>query len=158
MSIYTAKINEKFGLNEKERNVFYGEYKGYDVTYLELGPIVQIDNMGQLGMLENMTTEGMFQKGKEDKLYYYEFDLDKILDDNHIAEYTPEEIKDYILNIGYINENSLIKVLYKNEAHIFKLTTFMNSQLILFITTAIFEVLSYKRQRKMTLIEEGITE
>lgn len=135
-----------------------GEYKGYDVTYLELGPIVQIDNMEQLGMLENMTTEGMFQKGKEDQLYYYEFDLDKILDDNHIAEYTPEEIKDYILNIGYINENSLIKVLYKNEAQIFKLTTFMYSQLILFVATAIFEVLSYKRQRKMTLTEEGITE
>lgn len=32
MSIYTAKINEKFGLIEKERNVFYGEYKGYEIT------------------------------------------------------------------------------------------------------------------------------
>ena len=32
MSVYTNKINEKFGLIEKERNVFYGEYKGYEIT------------------------------------------------------------------------------------------------------------------------------
>lgn len=135
-----------------------GEYKGYDLTYLELGPIVKIENMEQLGMIENTTTEAMFQKGKEDMLYYYEFDLDKMIDDNHLAEYTPQEIKDYILNIGYINENSLVKLLYNNEAQLFKLTTLTNSYLILLISTIIFEAINYRKQRKLTLTEEGITE
>ena len=135
-----------------------GEYKGYDLTYLELGPIVKIENMEQLGMIENTTTESMFQKGKEDMLYYYEFDINKMIDDNHIADYTPEQIKNYVLNIGYINENSLVKVLYKNEAKIFKMSTFMNSYLVLFIATVIFEAISYIKQRKLTLEEEGITE
>ena len=135
-----------------------GEYKGYDLTYLELGPIVKIENMEQLGMIENTTTESMFQKGKEDMLYYYEFDINKMIDDNHIADYTPEQIKNYVLNIGYINENSLVKVLYKNEAKIFKMSTFMNSCLVLFVATAIFEAISYLKQRKLTLEEEGITE
>ena len=135
-----------------------GEYKGYDLTYLELGPIVKIENMEQLGMIENTTTEAMFQKGKEDMLYYYEFDINKMIDDNHIADYTPEQIKNYVLNIGYINENSLVKVLYKNEAKIFKMSTFMNSYLVLFVATVIFEAISYLKQRKLTLEEEGITE
>ena len=135
-----------------------GEYKGYDLTYLELGPIVKVENMEQLGMLSNTTVEGVFQKGKEDVLYYYEFDLDKIIDDNHIAEYTPEQIKDYILNIGYINENSLVKVLYNSEAKVFKTSTLMNSYLVLSIATLVFEAISYMKQRKLTLEEEGITE
>jgi hypothetical protein len=53
-----------------------GEYKGYDLTYLELGPIVKVEDMEQLGMLSNTTVENMFQKGKENQLYYYEFDLE----------------------------------------------------------------------------------
>lgn len=135
-----------------------GDYKGYDLTYLELGPIVKIENMEQLGIIGNTTTEAMFEKGKEDMLYYYEFDLDKMIDDNHIAEYTPQEIKEYILNIGYINENSLVKLLYNNEAKLFKMTTFMNSYMILLVSTIIFEAINYKKQRKYTLREEGITE
>ena len=135
-----------------------GEYKGYDLTYLELGPIVKIENMEQLGMISNTTTEAMFEKGKENMLYYYEFDLDKMIDDNHIAEYTPQEIKNYILNIGYINENSLVKLLYNNEAKLFKMTTFMNSYMILLISTIIFEAINYRKQRKYTLVEEGIPE
>ena len=51
-----------------------------------------------------------------------------MIDDNHIADYTPEQIKNYVLNIGYINENSLVKVLYKNEAKIFKMSTFMANE------------------------------
>lgn len=135
-----------------------GKYKGYDLTYLELGPIVKIENMEQLAMLENTTTENMFKKGKENMLYYYEFDIDSIIDDNHIAEYTPEEIQKIILNIGYINENSLIKLLYKSKVEIFKQTVFTSSCLILLLTTLLFEILYTKKQRKLTLNEEGITE
>ena len=32
MGLYTKKINEALGLVEKEKNVFYGEYKGYELT------------------------------------------------------------------------------------------------------------------------------
>lgn len=134
-----------------------GEYKGYDLTYLELGPIVKVEGMEELAMLSNTTVENMFKKGNENQLYYYEFDLDKILDDNHIAEYTPEEIKNYVLNLGYINENSLVKLIRENETKIFKITTFTKSYLILFLTTAILEVLDYRRQRKLTYNKEGIT-
>ncbi len=134
------------------------EYKGFDLTYLELGPIVEINNLGQMVMIKDTTTEAMIKKGKEDMLCYYEFDLDKLIDDNHIAEYTPEQINDYILNIGYINENSLVKVLYKNQAELFKMSTMMNSYLILTIATAIFEAISYRKQRKLELKDEAITE
>jgi hypothetical protein len=106
-----------------------GEYKGYDLTYLELGPIVKVEDMEQLGMLSNTTVENMFKKGNENRLYYYEFDLDKILDDNHIAEYTPEEIKNYVLNLGYINENSLVKLIRENETKIFKITTLLQKNI-----------------------------
>ena len=44
-----------------------GEYKGYDLTYLELGPIVKVENMEQLGMLSNTTVENMFKQGKEER-------------------------------------------------------------------------------------------
>jgi len=131
-----------------------GKYKGYDLTYLELGPIVEIENIEQLGMIRDTTTEDMFKEGKEDRLYYYEFNLDKIIDDNHIADYTPEEIKDYILNIGYINDNTLVKLIYKNEAEILRLNTFMKSFTILLIATVIFETIMLKRQKKLTYIEE----
>ena len=133
-----------------------GEYKGYDVTYLELGPIIKIDNVNQLGKIENTTIEEVFKKGQEDKLYYYEFDLDAMIDDNHIADYTPSEIKDYILNIGYINENSLIKLIYKNEAKIYQLNTLMYSYLPLLVATAIFEAIRYKRQKKLMYINQDV--
>jgi hypothetical protein len=131
-----------------------GEYKGYDLTYLELGPVVEIKNLNEFYMLSNTTVEKMIQNGEENKLCFYEFDLDQILDNNHIAEYTPEQIKDYILNIGYINDNSLIKILYKNEAKIFKMSTFMNSYIVLLLTTIIFETLKYRKERKYYLINE----
>ena len=133
-----------------------GEYKGYDVTYLELGPIVKIDDLNQLGKLENTTTEALFKNGQENKLYYYEFDLDSMIDDNHIADYTPTEIKDYILNIGYINENSLIKLIYKKGAKIYQLNTFMYSYIVLIIATAIFEAIYYKRQKKLIQNNEDV--
>lgn len=134
-----------------------GEYKGYDLTYLELGPVIRVENMDTFVMLKNVTVESMLKNGKENELWYYEFDLDKILDDNHIANYTPQEIKDYVLNIGYINDNSLVKLIYKNEVKIFKLSTFMKSFLILFITSSIFEAIKYLKQRKL-ILEEDITE
>jgi hypothetical protein len=79
-----------------------------------------------------------------------------MIDDNHIADYTPSEIKDYILNIGYINENSLVKLIYKNEAKIYQLNTLMYSYIGLLIATAIFEALHYKRQKKLMCINEDV--
>ena len=32
MGLYTKKIYEALGLSEKQNNVFYGNYKGYEVT------------------------------------------------------------------------------------------------------------------------------
>lgn len=32
MGLYTKKIQEALGLNEKQNNVFYGDYKGYEMT------------------------------------------------------------------------------------------------------------------------------
>ena len=134
-----------------------GEYKGFDLTYLELGPIIRVENISQLVMLKNTSIESMFQKGKESMLCYYEFDLDKIIDDNHIAEYSPQEIKDYILNIGYINENSLVKIIYQNKEQIYRAKMYLNSSFILYLVTIIFESISYRRQRKLTLNKEDIT-
>ena len=127
------------------------EYKGYDLTYLELGPVVEIKNLNEFYMLKNTTVEKMLQNDEGNKLCFYEFDVDQILDGNHIAHYTPEQIKDYILNIGYINDNSLIKVLYKSQAKVFQLNTLMKSYLILSLATIIFEALKYSRERKYNL-------
>jgi glycosyltransferase involved in cell wall biosynthesis len=44
------------------------------------------------------------------------------------------------------------------EVKIFQMSTMMNSCLMLLIATTIFEALSYIKQRKYTLGEEGITE
>ena len=38
------------------------------------------------------------------------------------------------------------------------MTTFMNSYMILLVSTIIFVAINYKKQRKYTLREEGITE
>lgn len=94
-------------------------------------------------MLKNTTVQSIYQKRKI-----------KIIDDNHIAKYTPEEIKNHILNIGYINDNSLIKVLYKNEVKLFKMTTFVNSFIILLIATAIFKTIKYRQKQKQILSVE----
>ena len=134
------------------------EYKGYDLTYLDIGPIVKVEDRDELCIIEDTTIEEMIQKGKENFLFYYEFDLDKVLDEDHVADYTPQEISSYILNIGYINENSLFKLIYKNEAKIYKLDIYVLCFLAFSIGTIILETIMYRKERKHTLIKGDITE
>ncbi len=129
-------------------------YVGYDLSYLESGPIVKIDGMDTLSLVKDSTVERMLNKGYEDMLYYYEFDINKIIDDNHIADYTPQEITDKILNIGYINDDCIARIIEDNNVKIVKLNTFTKSYLIL----GLLSLILCKLQDKLTKTEDEYLE
>lgn len=96
-------------------NIVYqdGEYKGYDLTNLDIGPIVQMADTKELCIIADTTTEELIEQGNSEYLYYYGFD--KIDDIDHQSLYTPTDIENTIINIGYINEKSISKILEKQE-------------------------------------------
>ena len=123
-------------------------YIGYDLSYLESGAIIKVDDMEKLVMVKDTTAQDMIRDKKGNYLYYYEFDINKILDDNHIAEYTPQEIKNKVLNIGYINDNSLVRVIEKNQIKLYKMNTFIKSYLILLLLSLILQTIKDKLTNK----------
>ena len=126
----------------KEEN----EYKGYDLTFLESGPIVKLNN-GKLGMVSDSKSEDLINEGKGNHLYFYEFNIDEFISDAHLADATPREIENTIINIGYINENSLVKLIEKNEVRIYRASTFLKSYLCLLLLTIGINII---RQNKKT--------
>ena len=84
-------------------------------------------------------------------LYYYEFNIDKILDDNHIADYTPQEIEEKVLNIGYINDNSLIRLQDKYNNQLYKMNKFLKTFLILSLTTFLLKIKKEKQNNEKKL-------
>lgn len=119
-------------------------YIGYDLSYLESGAIVKVDDMDSLAIIKDTTPQEMIRNNEGDYLYYYEFDIDKFLDDHHIADYTPEEIKDKILNIGYINDNSLVRIIGKGQIKLYKMNIFIKSYIILLLLSLILQRLKDK--------------
>lgn len=129
-------------------------YNGYDLTYLESGPIIEMDD-GTLAIIADTKSEEIIDLGKGDILYYYEFNLDEYLDDEHNADLTPMKINDAIQNIGYINEDSLIKVINKTSVKYYKLTSFLKVQLCLMLLALGIEMFSEnKKQKRLIKYEE----
>lgn len=123
-------------------------YKGYDLSYLEYGSIVRIEDVNTFVMIKDTTAQDLIRQGDSKYLHFYEFNIDEIVSDNHIADYTPQEIEDKILNIGYINDNSLVRVIEKNQVKLYKMDIFVRSQLILSILTAIMFEISRRNYEK----------
>ena len=123
-------------------------YKAYDLSYLEYGAIVEVKDINTLVMIKDTTAEDLIRRGDSKYLCFYEFNIDEIVSDNHIADYTPQEILDSVLNIGYINENSLVRVIEKNQIKLYKMDIFIRSQLILSILTAIMLEISRRNYEK----------
>ena len=67
MGLYTKKINESLGLIEKEKNTFYGHYKGYELTIVVTQHINLFLNfysdgtvkMGAVNIFQKTTNESM---------------------------------------------------------------------------------------------------
>ena len=123
-------------------------YKGYDLSYLEYGSIVRIEDVNTFVMIKDTTAQDLIRQGKSKHLHFYEFNIDEIVSDNHIADYTPQEILDNVLNIGYINDDSLVRVIEKNQIKLYKMDIFIRSQLILSILTAIMLEISRRNYEK----------
>lgn len=133
-------------------------YICYDLSYLESGAIVKVDDMDSLAIVKDTTPQDMIRNSKGNYLYYYEFDIDKILDDNHIADYTPEEIKNKILNIGYINDNSLVRIIEKHQVKLYKINVFTKSYIILLLLSLILQRLKdrteYIKQEDIKVLQK----
>ncbi len=142
------------------------EYIGYDLTYLDQGPLVNVIGdkptpikTGELAIIGNMSTEELIRKDEEELLHYYGFDIQTSLDDDHIADYIPQEIKQSITNIGYINPNSTENTLYNTRREIHKLETSLRWYMILTLITATYESLrAYKTLTKKRIENEEIEE
>ena len=128
------------------------EYKGYDLTFLESGPIVKL-NDGKLGIVSDSKSEDLINEGKGNHLYFYEFNIDEFISDAHLADATPKEIEDTIINIGYINENSLVKLIEKNEVRLYRATTFLKSYLCLLLLTIGINIISQNKKTEKRLIK-----
>jgi hypothetical protein len=128
-------------------------YKGYDLSYLEYGAIVNVENLSTFVMLKDKTAQDLIRDNKADNLYFYEFDINKIIDNNHTADYTPQELKETLLNIGYINDNSLVRMIEKDKQTIYKLNIFSKSYIILLLLSLIIFKLKDKisKQEKIAL-------
>ena len=126
-------------------------YVCYDLSYLESGAIIKLEDIDALAMIKDTASEDMIRDNKGTDLYYYEFNIDKILDDNHIADYTPQEIEEKVLNIGYINDNSLIRLQDKYNNQLYKMNKFLKTFLILSLTTFLLKIKKEKQNNEKKL-------
>lgn len=131
-----------------------GEFKGYDLTNLDIGPIVKMADTGELCLIEDMTTEEVIEDGNGPILYYYEFNLDELTDADHLSKYTPTEVENMIINIGYINENSLVKLIHKNEEQQMILSKSIRITLFLLLLEVGVELIQENKKEKKLILEE----
>lgn len=132
------------------------EFKGYDLTNLDIGPIVKMADTGELCLIADTTTESVIADGNGPILYYYEFNLDELTDQDHTSKYTPTEIENTIINIGYINDNSLVKLLHKNEEYQIILTKTARISIYLVLLECGIELIKLNKSKKKTLVPEEI--
>lgn len=130
-------------------------YSCYDLSYLEVGAIVKIMDKDSLAMIQDTSSQDLIRDNKGKHLVYYEFDIDEIVDSYHNAFYTPEEIIDNVLNIGYINEDCSAYIIEQSQKTIKKMDIFTKSFIILSIIT-IFTMEMLDRKQKDNLLDNEI--
>src|SRR5699024_360259 len=69
----------------------------------------------ELCIIADATSSEIIKDGKEDILYFYNFDPDEIKLSSYEWDNFPTQAEDTLVNIGYINNNSLVKIVYKNK-------------------------------------------
>lgn len=114
------------------------EFYGYDLTNLDELPLVRITEDKKLVVISDATVEEVISKGEGDIFYYYKFDLDKLVDELHTTDYNYEKLENTIINIGYINENSMLKLIAKGEQK----TLILNRTMKIYIILTLINILS----------------
>ncbi len=108
-------INYQLYSDNHTWNLIYqdNELKCYDLTNLDSDTIAMINN--ELCIIADATSSEIIKDGKEDILYFYNFDPDEIKLSSYEWDNFPTQAEDTLVNIGYINNNSLVKIVYKNK-------------------------------------------
>lgn len=130
--------------------VLEGEtYKGYDVTYLDDTPII-LSN-GTYYKVAGTTTVDYLNNNREDELVYYEFDLDSLIDGDHLADNFPETVEEIARNIGYIDESKHIKIILNDSPMTLKVAEFAG---ILSFLILISGLIKCKRNAKLPVLKK----
>ena len=123
------------------------EYMCYDIASLELGAILDLEEYEKLVMVENKTAADFIRMNDTENLYFYEFNLDEMTNIAYNTTYEPQVLKETILNIGYINENSLIKIIENNEIKLAKMNTSLKLSIMLLLLS-IAQYIIYRKEQQ----------
>ena len=126
-----------------------------DSTFIDNGAIVKLvdeQNNAKLANVEDSTSQEFFEEGNEKLLYFYELDLDDMLDRFHdpynICIELEEKYKE-INNIGYVNPNSVGRLIIKNQTKMIKLKIMMGTILLLLVQyTALNKIKQLKDKKE----------
>lgn len=136
----TAKIN--------------GEYRGFDTSSLDTLTIMEKNERGNY-VESDKTSSYYIREGHGDVVKYFNYDMNKLLDETHIADYLPLEEQIKVINIGYINANSIMRQLEKEQLEIEKHYIFIRTFLILSTMLLIMAAISdYNYRKKYGLLYE----
>lgn len=124
-------------------------YKGYDVTYLDDTPIILSNNTYY--KVSGQSTVDYLDNNREDELVYYEFNLDSLLDDDHLADNFPEQVEEIKRNIGYIDESKHIRIIFNDSPITLRVAQFGG---ILAFLIIISELIKCKRNAKLPLLKK----
>lgn len=116
-------------------------YQGYDLTYLDDKPLVNLSD-NKIALVSDATVEQILKDNNGSLLHYYGFNLEEITDEDHLAKLAPQEIKDIIINIGYINENNL-----QSNRTITNISLLLKIMLILLITNTFINIYKNKSEK-----------
>lgn len=131
---------------------FADQYRGFDLTYLDEGSIVELKK-GGLIVISDKTPIQLITENKENILYYYNFIPEEINDIDHQATMQPTDIINLKLNIDYINENSLVKKIEKNEKKLSLINEFIKNFLVITILTLGLNIHNENKKEKRLLKE-----
>lgn len=131
-----------------------GEYRGFDISGLDTLTIMEKNERGNYVESEK-TSADIIRDGLGYQVKYFNYDMQTILDETHIADYLPLEEQTKLLNIGYINANSIMRQLEKEQLELERQFVFYRTFLIFtFMLLAIQFVSDYNYRKKQRLMYE----
>ena len=114
MGLYTKKINEALGLEEKEKNVFYGYYKGYEMTVVITQQINLYLNFYSDGNVK-LGAVNIFQKTANQSMVATQgtvYGLQASVNGMTFASALKKTVEKLDETIAYLNENGALGVGY----------------------------------------------
>lgn len=128
-----------------------GKEYGYDITNIDNGTIIKEGN--NYINITDYTPAEFIKEGYGNKLYFYEFNLDELSNMDQTPINKPEQIKNTIINLGYIKKDSNIKLTINGITKNVKLTTNITIFLYLSLLTLFLKIIlkNNKKDHKLTL-------